>query len=97
MAMDLDRAIATLEPRPAAYVLLGSDGAYLYKGACRDLVERLRAHRAGLASRTKNRRPLTLVHSEYCETYQDALRKERYLKSGRGRAWLARKFEQEAQ
>jgi len=40
--MDLDVAIAALEHRPGAYVLLGSDGKYLYKGACRDLCERLK-------------------------------------------------------
>ena len=90
--MDIDTAIQTVDPRPAAYVLLGSDGKYLYKGACRNLVERMKHHRAGLASRTKNRRPLTLVHFEYCATYSDALRKERYLKSGHGRAWLTRKL-----
>ena len=76
--------------RPAAYVLQGSDGTYLYKGACRDLKERLRDHHAGRASRTKNRRPLTLVHFEYCDSYEDALRKEHYLKTGHGRAWLKR-------
>ena len=92
--MDLDTAITTVDPHPAAYVLRGSDGKYLYKGACRNLVERLKDHRAGLATRTKNRRPLTLVHFEYCETYSDALRKERYLKSGHGRAWLARNLPQ---
>ena len=90
MKLELDTIIGTLEHRPAAYVLRGSDGDYLYKGACRDLVERMKHHRAGLASRTKNRRPLALVYHEYCDSYPDALRKERYLKSGHGRAWLKR-------
>jgi hypothetical protein len=61
----LSEALEQVEPRPAAYVLLGADGAYLYKGACRNLQQRLRDHRAGRASHTKNRRPLRLffVHA----------------------------------
>jgi len=81
------------EHRPAAYVLRSADGTYLYKGACRDLHRRMEVHRAGGASHTKNRRPLTLVHFEYCDTYPDALRKERYFKSGHGRAWLKRNIQ----
>ena len=84
----LDQAIAQALPRPATYVLLGADGHYLYKGACRNLIERLKDHRAGRASHTKSRRPLTLVHCEYFETYAEALTRESFLKSGVGRAWL---------
>ena len=51
--MDLDTAIQKASARPAAYVLRGSDNAYLYKGACRNFVERLKDHRAGRASRTE--------------------------------------------
>ncbi|NQU38909.1 MAG: GIY-YIG nuclease family protein [Lentisphaerae bacterium] len=86
--MDLDTAIRTVEHRPAAYVLCGSDGNYHYKGACRDLVERMKHHRAGLASRTKNRRPLNLVYFDYCSSYSEALKRENFLKSGQGRQWL---------
>ena len=87
--MDLDAAIEQAENRPAAYVLMGATGEYLYKGACRDLKERLKDHRAGRCSKTKNRRPLALVHFEYCDTYSDALKREKWLKSGQGRKWLA--------
>ena len=90
MKIDLDTAIDQVEDKPAAYVLLGADGAYLYKGACRNLKERLKDHRAGRSSRTKNRRPLTLVHYEYCETYSEALKREKYYKSRFGRTWLKR-------
>ena len=86
--MDLDEAIRVLERGCATYVLQGSGGEYLYKGACRDLCERLKDHRAGRVSRTKNRRPLRLVYCEYVEHYRDALRRERFLKSGKGRALL---------
>ena len=86
----LDGAIEEARELPAAYVLKAANGDYLYKGACRDLKERLKDHRSGRSSRTKNRRPLSLVHSEYCETYSDALKREKYYKSGFGRTWLKR-------
>jgi len=88
----LPEAIRSLEQRSAAYVLLGSDGKYLYKGACRNLPERLKSHHAGNCPRTRNRRPLSLFYFEYCDTYEAALKKERYLKSGHGRAWLKRRM-----
>jgi len=51
MLEPLTEAIVAAEHRPAAYVLLGADDQYLYKGACRDLRERLQDHHAGRASR----------------------------------------------
>ncbi len=88
--MDLTKAIEAAKSEPAAYVLQGSDGAYLYKGACRNLVARLKKHRVGGNSRTKNRRPLALVHFEHFQSYSDALKREKYLKSKFGRIWLKR-------
>ena len=88
--MDLSKAISSLEPRPAAYVVADQELTYLYKGSARDLVERLKDHRAGRSTRTKNRRPLMLVHFEYCDSYREALKREKYLKSGYGRIMLKR-------
>lgn len=55
MNLSLPEAIHQVEARPAAYVLRGADGKYLYKGACRNLPERLADHMAGRAARTRNR------------------------------------------
>ena len=88
MHLPLVEAIVKVEERPAVYVLLSNAGDYLYKGACRNLKERLKDHHAGRAPRTRNRRPLTLVHYEYFDLYTAALRREKELKSGHGRAWL---------
>ena len=52
----------------------------------------MKDHRAGRVSRTKNRLPLMLVYYEYCDSYNDALEREKYFKSGQGRAWLKRKL-----
>ena len=95
MDLPLEEAIRTARSSPAAYVLRGADGNYLYKGACRDLCERLKDHHAGRASRTKNRRPLRLVHYEYCESYSEALAREKYLKTGFGRTWLKRQLQKQ--
>ena len=86
--MTLDEAIEILQPRPAAYVLQPTAGGRSYTGACRDLIRRMLDHRAGRVSRTKNHRPLRLVHFRYFDDYSAALVEERFLKSGAGRQWL---------
>lgn len=91
--MDLDEAILCARGEPAAYVLLSATGEYLYKGACRDLVERLKDHRAGRVAHTKNRRPLRLVHVDYVADYTEARQRENWLKSGIGRKWLKQELE----
>ena len=86
--MNLDEAIRQAAAQPAAYVLLADRGEYLYKGACRNLQERLKDHRAGRVAHTRSRRPLTMLHFEYCESFTAARKLERYFKSGVGRAFL---------
>jgi len=90
--MNLAEAIQIVEPKPAAYVLLSADGAYRYKGSTHNLVERMKQHNAGKVSRTRNRRPLTLLHFEYFEDYSCARKQELYFKSGAGREWLKRRY-----
>ena len=91
--MEITRAIIEAKEAPAAYVLANAACDYLYKGATRKLKERLKDHMAGRVSRTKNKRPLFLVYSEYCDTYSEALKRERYFKSGPGRAWLKHRIQ----
>ena len=78
-----------LQAAPAAYVIR-SEGRndYLYKGSTRDMVSRWEDHTAGRVSRTRGLRPLELVLVEYFGTYTEARRRENFLKSGVGRAWL---------
>ena len=80
--------IQTLPATPAAYVLLGKNNIR-YTGAARNFQERMRDHHAGRASRTKHQRPLSLIYYEALASYADALVRERFLKSGQGRAFLA--------
>ena len=87
--MNIDDAIKGLNPLPGAYVLCEQGKRdYLYKGSCRDLVKRMKDHKAGRVSKTKNRRPLELVYYEYCDTYTDARKRESFFKSGKGREFL---------
>ena len=88
MCLLADR-LETLPETAGVYVLLGNNGLH-YTGAARNLRERLRDHNAGRGKRTKNQRPLRLVHHETTAGYSEALARAAFLKSGQGREWLAR-------
>lgn len=75
-----------------AYVLLGSDGRWMYKGSAHDLRKRVVEHMQGRVARTRNRRPLELIHVEYTTDYTEARRRENWLKCGQGRKWLKEKY-----
>jgi len=71
------------------YVLYsGADGNF-YTGATGDLKKRLAEHQRGYVSSTRHRRPLKLVYYEACLSEEDALAREKYLKSGMGKKYLA--------
>src|SRR5438477_322481 len=72
------------------YVLRSERTGRRYVGSCKDLCKRLRRHNAGLVSATKNGIPWTLVHSETFLTRSEAIMRERYFKTGRGRNELDR-------
>jgi putative endonuclease len=70
------------------YVLRSVKFGRLYKGVTDDVPRRLREHNEGLSASTKHWRPWELVHLEEHGTRAEALRRERYLKSGKGREEL---------
>jgi predicted GIY-YIG superfamily endonuclease len=63
------------------------DGKW-YIGATGDLQARLKSHGAGRVQSTAPRRLLRLVYDEACLGADDAYRRERYRKSGRGGRYL---------
>lgn len=70
------------------YVLKCDDGS-LYKGKTNNLDRRINEHLNGIgAEHTKKHKPLELVYTETFSTEQEALLREKYLKSGIGREWL---------
>ena len=70
------------------YILRSQKDGHLYIGMTHDLNTRVKAHNSGKVRSTKGRRPLTLVYQEAYEHKSEALKRERFLKSGQGRAFL---------
>ncbi len=68
-----------------------SDGRF-YTGCANDLRKRVVDHDAGRVRSTAHRRPLTLIYDEACLNRDDALRRERFLKSGKGKRFLGRRL-----
>jgi putative endonuclease len=61
-----------------------------YTGFTTDLTQRLGQHNSGVTKSTKNRGSWELVYHEQFGTRADAMRREKQLKSGRGRKELGR-------
>lgn len=59
-----------------------------YTGYTDNLRNRLNLHNAGRVTATKNRGPFELIYYEACKDKNDALARERYLKSGPGKRYL---------
>ena len=72
------------------YVLRSFTSGIRYVGSCADPNERLRRHNAGHSKATRSGKPWVMVHSEPFATRAEAMSRERYLKSGRGRDELDR-------
>ena len=70
------------------YVLLSDRDKRFYTGCTSDLRKRVREHSAGRVRSTVGRRPLTLIYYEACVDRDDALRRERFLKTGKGKRYL---------
>lgn len=70
------------------YVLRSDHDQRLYTGAARDLRARIKLHAGGKVRSTAYRRPLTLVYYEACLSADDAFRRERFLKTGKGKRYL---------
>jgi len=49
---------------------------------------RLKAHNSGVCFSTRNRGPWKILFFESCETRSDAMRMEKYLKTGKGRDYI---------
>jgi putative endonuclease len=74
------------------YVLHSASDHGLYIGYSTDLRRRLAEHRQGQAFATSFRRPWRLIYYEAYVEAEDALGRERYLKSGGGRRFLKKQL-----
>jgi len=74
------------------YVLLSEKDGKKYTGYTKNLSLRFEAHNSGKVPSTKNRRPLKLIYFEGCLSQDDALRREKYLKTHYGKMFLGNRL-----
>ena len=70
------------------YVLKSEIDNKFYIGWTDNLKKRLYNHNNGLVAATKFRKPLNLIYYEACLNKKKAIRREKQLKTGFGRAYL---------
>lgn len=76
------------------YILRSESDSGFYIGFSTDLKRRLSEHRRGASFATKSRGPWKLIYYEAYLNQEDALGRERYLKSGSGRRFLRAQLRQ---
>ncbi|MBI5357374.1 GIY-YIG nuclease family protein [Candidatus Saccharibacteria bacterium] len=69
------------------YVLTNQSGTR-YVGQTKDIDKRIVAHNTNMSRYTKNKGPWKLVYSEDFETRSEAMKREKYFKTGKGRELL---------
>jgi putative endonuclease len=74
------------------YVLLSKRDERFYTGCTDDLQKRVLEHKAGRVRSTAHRVALELLFYEACPNRDDALRRERFLKTGQGKRFLKRRL-----
>ena len=67
------------------YILQSSKNNKLYKGSTNNLKLRINRHNRGDVLSTKSGKPWQLVYYEAFTNKSDALREEKFLKSGKGK------------
>ena len=70
------------------YVLLSLKDQKFYIGFSEDVKKRLEDHNAGRNTSTKYRRPFELIYYEAHSSKEDALRRENYFKTTKGKSTL---------
>ncbi|MGK9367610.1 GIY-YIG nuclease family protein [Melioribacter sp. Ez-97] len=70
------------------YVLRSLKDNKRYIGLTANITRRFREHQEGLVKSTRNRRPFELIYFESFENKSDALKREKFFKTGKGREFL---------
>ena len=65
-----------------------------YIGYTNDVNSRLIKHNNGEVKSTAHRRPFVLIYYEACLNKQDAMRREKYLKTYQGRMFLGKRLKE---
>jgi len=74
------------------YVLQSTKDGRWYTGVTGNLRARVADHLNGRVESTRHRRPLRLIYYEACLSEADAKRRERYLKTGKGKRYLRQRL-----
>ena len=74
------------------YVLKSQTTGRLYTGSTNNVMRRLNEHNSGQTSSTRGRGPFCLALVECYPTREEAVRRERFLKTGKGRDELSLLF-----
>ena len=74
------------------YILRSQKNGRYYTGSTQNVEKRLSEHNAGASASTRYTRPFVLIHREAFPARRDAVRRERFLKTGVGRKWIEDRF-----
>jgi len=74
------------------YVLCSKKDTTFYTGFTKNLKLKCEQHNKGLLVATKDRKPCNLIYYEACPNRRDAIKREKYLKSFRGKIFLKRRL-----
>ena len=74
------------------YVLHSEKDNQLYVGFTKDLKQRFDMHNKGKIVSTKDRQPLKLIYYEACTDREDAIKREKHLKTHYGRMYLKKRL-----
>jgi len=74
------------------YVLKSIADGKFYTGYSKNIKLRFEQHCKGLVDSTKNRRPLILIYFEACLSKEDAIHREKYLKTYYGKLFLHKRL-----
>ena len=70
------------------YILLSKKDRNFYTGCTDNLRKRFEEHNNGRVKSTKHRIPIELIYYEACVCKEDAYRREKYLKTGKGKRYI---------
>jgi len=74
------------------YILQSQKDRKLYTGYTKNLTGRFEHHCKGEVPSTKNRRPLKLIYYEACLNRDDAIKREKYLKTYYGKMFIHKRL-----
>jgi putative endonuclease len=74
------------------YVLQSTKDLKFYVGFTKNLKLRFEQHNNGLVESTKSRKPFDLIYYEACINNDDAIHREKYLKTYHGRIFIKRRL-----